>query len=159
MVSTWPDIIPPVYLKSRPALPWLGPRAMGMGGRAGDIQTNNGRGGGAAPQVGVIGWGTGEVPQGSRAGKGAGWVRWTEGAGVVLGGGLVVEDGRDGVLILRGRLDRSIHAMEALGDGARAVKGLHDAVLALDALGAADHALECLHAALFALRDLLSSWQ
>ena len=58
------------------------------------------------------------------------------GTEVVLGGGLVVKDGQDGALIVRGRPSGGVYSPEGLADGA---------LLALEVLGAAPHALEGLH--------------
>ena len=49
-----------------------------------------------------------------------------EGAVVFLEGGLVFEDGRNGVLVVLGELDAGIPAMD---DGAHALKRLHNALL------------------------------
>ena len=80
--------------------------------------------------MGGTGQSTGEAPQSNRAGRGAGRGRLTEGAGVVLGAGIVIEDRRDDALVVRGKLYSGVYVLEGLEDRAHALGVIHNAPLA-----------------------------
>ena len=70
------------------------------------------------------------------------------GAGVVLGVGLVVENGLGGGLVARGAMGVGVRALEGMADGDCVLRVLQYATIAFGDLGADPSALDGLHDAL-----------